>query len=354
MKHAGCWLAKILPLVILLILYNACSDDPVTSNEQDVLQYVSPEEVGWSSQKLNAITPMVEQSGYAAMMAVYDGKVFYSWGNISYNYICHSIRKPFLSALYGIHITNGNISRNATLGDLGIDDIPPALTKTEKLATVRDLLQARSGVYHEAAAEAPEMIAARPERGSHLPGTYFYYNNWDFNALGTIFEQETGTKIFEEFKARIADPIGMQDFNIDDCFYQYEPAKSQHPAYHFRMSARDMARFGVLFQKNGIWGNKRIIDDNWIAESTTAYSIEDSVSGVGYGYMWRVIPQGSQIEQMVGYTGYYHTGVGVHALIIVPELNFVLVQRYDTDGEWTDPGDVGMQIGIEIINARMD
>ncbi len=48
-----------------------------------------------------------------------------------------------------------------------------------------------------------------------------YYNNWDFNALGTIFEQETGTKIFEEFKKQIADPVGMQDFSIDNCFYQY-------------------------------------------------------------------------------------------------------------------------------------
>ena len=28
------------------------------------------------------------------------------------------------------------------------------------------------------------MRAARPERGSHQPGEYFYYNNWDFNALG--------------------------------------------------------------------------------------------------------------------------------------------------------------------------
>ena len=38
---------------------------------------------------------------------------------------------------------------------------------------------ARSGVYHEAAAESQSMKDARPDRGSHPPGTFYYYNNWD-------------------------------------------------------------------------------------------------------------------------------------------------------------------------------
>ena len=343
---------KLIYVFLGMILVVSCSDDPVSNDDQDALIYVTPEQVGWSSQKLAEVTPLVEQSGYAAMMAIYDGKVFYTWGNLSNNYWCHSIRKPFLSALYGIHIAEGNIDLDATMADLNIDDIPPSLTETEKQAKVSDLLKSRSGVYHEAAAEAQSMIDARPERGSHLPGTYFYYNNWDFNTLGTIFEQETDKKIFEEFKARIADPIGMQDFSIDNCQYQYENQKSQHPAYHFRMSARDMARFGVLYQKAGMWKDNEIIPGSWIQESTQAYSIEDTSLGLGYGYMWKIFTPGSVIEEMIGYSGYYHTGVGVHALIIIPDLKLVIVQRYDTDGEWADPGEVGMTIGIQIINAR--
>jgi hypothetical protein len=31
----------------------------------------------------------------------------------------------------------------------------------------------------------------------------------------------------------------------------------------------------------------------------------------------------------------------------------VLVQRFDTDGDWEDPGDVGMQMGMMIVNARI-
>lgn len=335
-------------------IFISCSKEPASSaNNDNQLEYVTPEEVGYSSEKLNEAKQFAEQSGYAAIMALYDGKVFFSWGEITKNYECHSIRKPFLSALYGIHVAEENINIDATLADLNIDDIPPSLTPEEKQATVRELLKSRSGVYHEAAAETQIMIQTRPERGSHPPGTFYYYNNWDFNALGTIFEQEMGTKIFEEFKRKIADPVGMEDFSIDNCYYQYESEKSMHPAYSFRMSARDMARFGVIYQNNGMWKDLQIIPGEWIVESTTAYSIVDSTYGLSYGYMWNVIPEGSLMAEMVGTSGFYHTGVGVHALVILPELKLVIVERFDTDGEWVDPGEVGMELGIMIINARI-
>ena len=51
----------------------------------------------------------------------------------------------------------------------------------------------------------------------------------------------------------IADVLEMVDFSIGNCSYRYEWDKSLHPAYHFRMSARDMAKFGTLYQKNGYW-----------------------------------------------------------------------------------------------------
>jgi CubicO group peptidase (beta-lactamase class C family) len=332
----------------------SCSKDPASAEKDDnQLECVSPQEVGYSSAKLDEARQFAEQSGYAAIMALHDGKVFFSWGEITKNYKCHSIRKPFLSALYGIHVERGNINLDASLEELNIDDIPPSLTHDEKQATVRDLLKSCSGVYHEAVAEAPIMIETRPERGSHAPGTFYYYNNWDFNALGTIFEQETETKIFEEFKEKIADVVGMEDFSVENCHYQYEQEKSMHPAYHFSMSARDMARFGVMYQKNGTWKDSRIIPNGWITESTTAYSIVDSNSGVAYGYMWNVFPEGSSVAEMVGCRGYYHTGVGVHALAIVPELELVIVERFDTDGDWADPGDLGIALGMMIINARI-
>jgi CubicO group peptidase (beta-lactamase class C family) len=96
----------------------------------------------------------------------------------------------------------------------------------DSMARVVDLLRARSGVYHLVDFETESMRKSRPARGSHAPGTFWYYNNWDFNVLGTIFEKKTGLKIGAAFYRRIAKPIGMQDFQPGDVFYFGGPAPS--------------------------------------------------------------------------------------------------------------------------------
>jgi MFS family permease len=63
---------------------------------------------------------------------------------------CTLVARVFLSALIGT-AANKQIHLGDTLAKLGIDDNPPSLTADEEQATVRDLLEARSGVYHAAA-----------------------------------------------------------------------------------------------------------------------------------------------------------------------------------------------------------
>lgn len=155
----GCGLLLCLICIISILSWNRSAK---VQEIDESLEYVVPEEVGWSSEKFEEADAFAEKINSAAVMMLYDGKVFISWGNVNKNYNCHSIRKPFLSVLYGIYRNRGKIKLNATLEELNIDDIPPSLSKEEKKATVRDLLKSRSGVYHEAAAEAKVMIDTRP------------------------------------------------------------------------------------------------------------------------------------------------------------------------------------------------
>ena len=277
---------------------------------------------------LETAAAYAKEIGTAAMLVLHDGEVVFSFGDTTRTYMCHSIRKPFLGALLGIYRERGVIDIRASLADLHIDDIQPSLTSAEKRATVRDLLMSRSGVYHEAAGEHQSMIDARPERGSHPPGTFFYYNNWDFNALGTIFERLAGTGIFDAFDEDIARPIGMEDYSTADCTYTYERSKSRHPAYFFRMSTRDMARFGLLYQNDGKWGNAQIVPAEWVLESTAPYH-DTNRRGDQYGYLWRIIPEEAGLGR-----GFYHTGLGVHLLAILPDRKLVLVHRVDTDRDF--------------------
>ncbi|UCG85388.1 MAG: serine hydrolase [Gemmatimonadota bacterium] len=329
----------------------ACSGDPVSSEQDpDALEYVTPEEVGFSSAALQQAVAGFEQIGSAAVVALYDGKVFLSCGEVDRKFWCHSIRKSFLSSLYGIYVGRGVIDTSKTLEELGIDDIAPSLTVEERQARVADLLRSRSGVYHEAAAETADMAAQRPERGSHPPGTFFYYNNWDFNVAGAIFEQETGVGIFDAFESEIAGPIGMEDFVAADGSYSYEPEKSIHPAYPFKMTAMDMARFGLLYLRNGNWNGQQIVPHDWITVSTTAYSIAEADLNIWYGMMWYVIPEDFPV---LG-PGFFHTGIGVHLLLVLPQDNLVIVHRVNTFEPWTLTAEDYFPLIAQIVDARIN
>jgi CubicO group peptidase (beta-lactamase class C family) len=158
---------------------------------------------GWSEPLLAAARHYASTRKTLAVMVVQDGRVVDQWGPVDQKIEVRSIRKSFLSALYGVHVAEGSINLGKTLAELGIDDTAPALTPHEKQATILDLLRARSGIYHDAARETPGMRARRPSRGSHPPGSFFYYNNWDFNVLGAIFQKLTGADIFEDFDKRM-------------------------------------------------------------------------------------------------------------------------------------------------------
>jgi len=337
---------------VLVTAVAACSGDPVSNEQPDpnALEEVTPEEAGFSSAALQQAVAGFEQIGSAAVVALYDGKVFLSWGEVDRKFWCHSIRKSFLNSLYGVYVGRGIIDTTKTLEELGIDDIPPILTQAEKQARVADLLKSRSGVYHPAAAETAGMAADRPARGSHAPNTFFYYNNWDFNVAGVIFEQETGVGIFDAFEQEIAIPIGMESFAASDGSYSYQQDKSMHPAYPFQMTAMDMARFGLLYLRNGNWKGQQIVPQDWIAASTTAYSIEDADLNIGYGMMWYVIPE----DFPVFGPGFAHSGIGVHLLLVLPEDNLVIVHRVNTFEPWTLTGEDYLPLVGQIVDAKIN
>jgi CubicO group peptidase (beta-lactamase class C family) len=289
----------------------------------------SPEQAGWSRENLDKIRQYVVEIGSTSAMIVQHGAIVAAWGDVNRRSNLHSCRKSLLSSLIGIAVAEGKINPDDTLEKLGIDDKPPALTAEEKQATVRDLLEARSGVYHPTVYETQGMEEKKPPRGSHAPGTFWYYNNWDFNTLGFIYEQATGTKIFDAFYQKIAQPIGMQDFRPRDGEY-VGGRDTRFPAYLFQMSARDFARFGLLYLHHGEWNGVQVVPRGWVAESTHPYS--DTESG-GYGYLWWTgdstggergeipFPRGSFWAE--GHLGQY--------AVVVPALDLVIVNRVDSD-----------------------
>ncbi len=300
---------------ILILLTSATLSMAQQQPTKDWKAYTDPSEAGFSTQKLAKAQFYYDSIGFGATLIIHNGAVLASWGENTRRFMLASMRKSLLSALIGQAIDQKKLTLESTLAELGIDDKTP-LTDSEKSAKLKDLLTTRSGVYLPSAFEFQGWKELKPDRGSHEPGTFWYYNNWDFNALCTIYEQATDQKLFESFHNRIADQIGMQDFRSSDGIYYYEP-ESMHPAYLFKMSSRDLARFGLLYLNKGDWGGHEILPASWIELSTRAHAQAYNDS---YGYLWWT-------NSVLDFPAYSAKGAGRHTLTVIPELDLVIVIR---------------------------
>ena len=285
-----------------------------------------PGAAGWSTSKLAKAETWSQRLASTAVVIVHRGAIVAEWGDTSARTPLASVRKSLLSALIGKVVERGEMKLSQPIGALGIDDNEPSLTAEEKTATVGDLLKSRSGIYHAALYETPAMAAQRPRRFSHKPGSFWYYNNWDFNTLGAIYEHAARSSIFDAFEREIARPIGMQDYRPSDGEY-VTGAASVYPAYPIRMSARDLARFALLYLRKGRWQDREIIPARWVEESTQAYS--HSEFGPGYGYLWWTAPLNGGFSSLVELPKgtFWAAGAGGQYAFVIPQHDLVVVRR---------------------------
>jgi len=341
---------KSLKTLVILVAQLALGSLPASAAPWQ--RYADPAQAGFSSEKLDEARKFADRAGSTAVVAVYKGKVIAAWGEVERPCEIHSVRKSIFCGLFGIHAAAGKVDLNATLEQLGIDDDPP-LTAAEKQATVVDLLRARSGVYHTAAKEPDDMKRERPARGSHAPGESFFYNNWDFNTLGPILEKAIGRTVAEELYEKLVTPLGMEDFRPEHAGEQLEPSNSVYPAYDFRISARDLARYGQLMNQGGEWNGTRIIPEAWVKESTSLQS--KLPRGEGYGYMWWVHPKGSlgaNYPALDLYDKFAARGTGGQFLLVIPDADFVFAHTVDTESNRNVRGPNVWRIAEMILAAR--
>ncbi len=332
---------RVLPWALLLVA--ACSGSAPTGRlsgnapvypDPEWQTIARPEDAGWSSSGLEKVREKLSTMSTTGMMAVVGGRVVFQYGDVQRVSYLASVRKSVLSMLYGIYQERGKINLDLTLEQLGIDDIG-GLTREEKQARVRDLIRARSGVYH-AASNAGDDLASAPPRGSQKPGAYYLYSNWDFNALGTIFTKQTGMNVYDALEQEIVRPLGFQDFNRANHRLSGDSTASIHLAYHMNFSTRDMARIGYVMLREGVWKGKQIVPRAWVKESTSLQTPraemnpERNRSGAfGYGYLWWVFDNPALPAVYQGaYSGL--GAVGQH-ILVMPALDLVVAHK-------TEPG----------------
>ncbi len=318
----------------------------------------NPARLGWDTAELRRARALFEGQQSAAVMVVHRGRLIASWGDVAERYTAQSVRKALLNGLVGQLVGEEELNLDATLADLSIDDVSPALTAEERQATLRDLLRSRSGIFHTALYEVggwkrARLALAEAERAAgrdlYPPGAYWIYNNWDFNVLGTIVERTAGEEIGPLWARRIAQPTHMEDFRAEDVEYTTSdhPAEqrfgnvSEHRAYVFNVSTRDLARYGLLYMNCGRWGRTQVIPESWVRESINGPDTRDGrpedqqITGFGdYGYLWQIDRPGAR--RYSGLTTrepfYIASGNRGHVMMVFPYLDLVIAHQVATEG----------------------
>jgi len=324
-------------LIALLVAAPLAAQPVVPGKEWS--RWEKPEAAGYSAKRLDAVRGWVGTIGTTAMMVVVGGRPVFEYGDLAHLSYLASVRKSILAMLYGKYVANGTIDLNKTLKEIGLND-KQGLMERELEAKVEHLIAARSGVYHPASNSGDNTDSA-PPRGSQKAGSYYLYNNWDFNAAGAVFEKLTGVDIHDALEKDLAQPLGMQDFDRARQRKSGNPEKSQHMAYHMWLSTRDMARVGLLMQREGDWGGRQVIPREWarrIASLVTPLGDMNppslrslgNATRWGYGYMWWVwdAPANAAGPFRGAYTGMGAVG---QYITVLPALDMVVAHKTDPE-----------------------
>ncbi|QQY81457.1 serine hydrolase [Tamlana sp. s12] len=286
-------------------------------------------DIGWDPIKMKHFNDfIVDSTKVTGLMIIQKGEIVYQYGNLEQLSRVASCRKSILSMLFGKYVEDGTIKLNETIGDLKIDDIGGILP-IEKKATVQDLLSARSAVFKNTNITVPN--ANLPQRGSHEPGSYWLYNNWDFDTYGTIFELKTKKNIYDEVESQLAIPLNFQDWNRGAQHKVANPS-SNSPMYHMWLSTRDFARIGYLMLNRGNWNGKQLISKYWVdemlKERTNYKEVNDHVDyfkgaqlDIGYGYSWWLV---QNTEDYRFKNAFFAAGSWGNGIVVYPNIDTVL------------------------------
>ncbi len=300
---------------------------------------------------------IADSAATTGIMVVHKGKTVFEFGDIAECSSIASIRKSVLSMLYGHFIGTGAVKLSTTLEELDIEDIG-GLLPVEKKATVKDLLTARSGVFHSASngGDASDMA---PARGTKKPGKFWLYNNWDFNAAGYILEKQTGKSVYELTDFLLANPLQMQDWKMSSQRKEGDTKKSKYLAYSMSLSTRDMARLGYLMLKKGRWKDRQILTESWVSTITSvvtpnAEAQENKLAymNFGYGYLWWIWDK--PFDKLAYKGAYTASGVLGQFITVLPELDLVIAHKTKIDYQRGVSTDLYLRMLDKLLAAKID
>lgn len=222
--------------------------------------------------------------------------------------ISWSVAKSFLSALFGVLLSEGAI---ASLDD-PVTKYAPALTGgAYDKASIKNVLQMSSGVafdedYLDTNSDINRMgrvialggrmddFAAALTETFADPGAQWQYVSIDTHILAMVMRGATGRSIPDLLSEKIIAPLGLEYTP----YYLTDGAGVAFALGGMNMTTRDYARFGQMYLQYGAYNGQQIVPADWVLASTTP-SAATAKDALGYGYQWWM-PKDAPVGEFFG------------------------------------------------------
>lgn len=287
-----------------------------------------------------------ERSGIRtdALLIIRDGQIIHERytapTTVNTAHLTWSISKSVLATLLGVAQGEGRFQ----LQDRAARFYPPMQAHPE--VTLADLLHWASGLdWQEDYEYAPlksSVVAMLYTRGRHdmaaytaarpaaqAPGKRFLYSSGDSNVLAATLRGMLGAAAYAGYPWQaLFEPLG-----ITSATWERDGSGTYVGSSYLYLSARDLARIGLLMQRNGRWGERQLLPASWVAFNTTLFERAQAIPGEANpgGHWWLNQPlDGSQAPWPdVPTTTYAALGHWGQALYVLPAQKLVIVRYAD-------------------------
>ena len=300
--------------------------------------------------KEKSVSSFIDHTGTTGMIVIKDDTIlfekYYQGNTEASKAISWSVAKSFVSALFGIAVSEGSIK---DINQPVTDYLPLLKNSGYNGVSIKNVLQMSSGIrfnedygdfnsdinkigrYFGLNMPLADFVASL--KAEKQQGIYHHYVSMDTQVLGMILREATGKNLSEYAQEKLWKPIGMES----NAYWLIDSSGMEAAFAGLNVTLRDYARFGRLYLNKGNWNGKQIVPAAWVKASVTPDAPHlmpgkrSNASWVlGYGYQWW-IPENPDGD-------YLAIGIYGEAIYVYPRYNIVIAKTsaytdYNKDGD---------------------
>lgn len=318
----------LLSLLLIFFPLMSCSDNSVSFEEipeDDFWESAAPSSQQMDEDKITELeSALQDANGLYSFLVIRNEKIVSETyrNGASRNTLLHlrSVTKSVTGLLTGINIYNGSLESEDVLITNFFPEMPTGSgwekVKAEHLLnmiTGMDWTEERDLEEYENHLNDPlPYIFSKPI--IHTPGTTYQYNTTSAHLLSYVLQRTTNLTPGEFSQSIVWDPLGVKGYN-----WEMDGNQIERGGAGLELTARDLAKIGLLFLQHGRWNTQQLVSKSWVDETwNDSLDLKDyGASGHRRNYWWTRQVQSTKVHFSDGYGG--------QVLLVAPELNLIVV-----------------------------